>query len=120
MVAVVFISPEGGRKRHYDSWRRLGDPLAAKTQICDPEGYIEPAGYRRKKIDGKLWLMHRRVMEEHIGRPLLSDETVHHKNGVRHDNCIENLEIRVGAHPKGLSIEEAVVWAKVIIDRYVD
>jgi hypothetical protein len=59
-------------------------------------------------------------MEEHIGRPLLSDETVHHKNGVRHDNCIENLEIRVGAHPKGLSIEEAVVWAKVIIDRYVD
>lgn len=38
-------------------------------------------------------LKHRLVMEEYLRRPLLKSEIVHHKNGNRSDNRIQNLEI---------------------------
>lgn len=51
------------------------------------------AEYRAIKVDGKKVDEHRHIMEEHLGRTLGVDEVVHHKDGDKTNNDIENLEV---------------------------
>lgn len=67
---------KGGRFHSSNGYIWLYKPNHLSANKCDPKGYI---------------LEHRYVMEQKIGRYLIKGEIVHHINGIRDDNRIDNL-----------------------------
>lgn len=63
-------------------------------------------------------LEHRKVMEDHLGRPLTPDENVHHKNGDRTDNQLGNLELWTRSQPSGQRVADKIAWAKDFLTLY--
>ena len=97
-------------KLHYERLRRVGElggplPLRTKGQVApNRDGYI------RIHVDGRRVLEHVHVMEQHLGRRLVSGENVHHKHGMRSENSIENLELWFVMQPSGQRVTDLMEY----------
>lgn len=110
---------------HYQRLRAHGDPGEPEPRRAVGGGYLTTDGYRIVRAGGHpngdvqgAILEHRLVMSRALGRALLPTETVHHRNGVRHDNRLENLELRAGQHGMGQRVPDLVASAVQVLRQY--
>ncbi len=111
-------------EKHYRRLRLYGDPLGRKprekaTVVAASDGYLREYApdHPNAQHDGYV-LQHRLVMSRHLGRPLLPDESVHHRNGDRTDNHLGNLTLMASLHPAGQEVSDLVDHAITVLRRY--
>lgn len=105
--------------RHQDPLKVIKREKLPRTLVNKKDRYfaVDANGHPNANKAGKI-LEHRLVMALHIGRPLTKDETVHHINGDRQDNRLENLELWSGKQPAGQRIKDKIKYAKEILALY--
>lgn len=88
-------------------------------RYLDKDGYviILVKNHPNSKKNGRI-REHVFIMSEKLGRAIKKKETVHHKNGIKSDNRIENLELWSHSHPYGQRVDDKIEWAKEFLEEY--
>jgi len=99
--------------------------IPIKIKKPNGSGHKEKQGYRfinkmrhpNASKSGRIY-EHIFIMSEYLGRPLNKGETVHHRNGIKDDNRIENLELWASGHPGGQRVKDKIEWCLDFLSIY--
>jgi len=86
--------------------------------LCKINGYKSIVCHGHQNAMGKKGriLEHVMIMSNHLGRPIRKGETVHHLNGIRNDNRIENLELWDSSHPPGQRVSDKIKFYREFLE----
>ncbi len=99
---------------------RIGNksPSWGGGRFINKDGYVQVRDQEHKNAIGGYVLEHVKIMSEHLHRPLKKGETVHHKNGIRDDNHLGNLELWCSKHPPGQRVDDLLGFCIEILLEY--
>lgn len=102
-----------------DLSRMRGEMRRARWMARGENRYIivRQPGHPNARASGDI-PEHILVMSNYKQRPLEQDEEVHHANGIKYDNRIENLELWIKSHPAGQRVNDVIRYALEMIERY--
>ena len=121
------VHSRGWCRAHYARWRDRGDVRAdLPLRVFAGDGHMSHGYLRVVVAPEERWLVsgasvaleHRLVMARVLGRPLTTQESVHHVNGDRTCNEPENLELWSRYQPNGQRVADKVRWARQILREY--
>ena len=92
----------------------LGNPNWKGGKVLNSQGYIEI------RFNNSYVKEHRYVYEQHYGIQLLPHQNIHHINGNRLDNRIENLELWDTSQPSGQRVEDKIKYYFELVEKYKD
>jgi len=92
---------------NHHSWKN-GEAVISKKN-----GYKE---FRYGKLRGVK--EHRYIYEQYYGITLTPNQNIHHINGDRSDNRIENLELWDTTQPSGQRVEDKIIFYKKLVEQY--
>ena len=100
--------------------------ISGRSKSCgcrrNKGGKITNKGYKviYSKEEKKYITEHRHLYENHYDIKLLPHQNVHHMNGDRADNRIENLELWDTSQPKGQRVEDKINYYFKLINEFKD
>ena len=116
------VDSQGLCQNHSAKFKRkgfvIGPNLRQRPERTEPARYVDVIVKNHPILKDGYYKEHRVVMAEKLGRALLPHENVHHINGVRDDNRVENLELWTIWQPAGQRVEDKIAYAKEILNTY--
>lgn len=118
----------------YRNQKYCSQECKVANQMARATQRFETGEYRKHiKRNGYVWIVvpqlsrtgtrrfimeHRYVMAQHLGRELYKEETVHHRDGNRQNNSLDNLELFSSRHGPGQRVIDKVAFAIEILHLY--
>jgi hypothetical protein len=114
--SLEYFIKKKGLPADYKRWKRKAGDGSITNQ-----GYkvISIPGHPNAFDDRGRLGEHTYIMSQHLGRPLHKGETVHHINGDRLDNRLENLELWHRSHPPGQRVDDKIDWCLEFLGQYL-